>query len=76
VKTAYASYATQLWELTQTDWHIEICLCLTEPTCAVVNLISEDESLPKLIGFFGTDDLNKTCILACQEIIRQLKKIK
>jgi hypothetical protein len=73
MSTEYDSCCEQLWSKTSTDWHISIFLTLTEPTCCVVNLSSDDEQLPKLEGFFGTANLNESCRLACEKMLKLLE---
>ncbi len=49
---------------------------LTEPVCCTVDLFSEDEKLPTLIGFIGRYDVNESVRLAVQRMLEILKTKK
>ena len=41
----------QLWDKTGADWHAEFSVVMTEPTCAVVSIYSDDDHLPSVRGY-------------------------
>ena len=73
-KPAYDNVASELWDLTKTDWHVTLYHCLTEPVCSYVDLVSDYEELPKLIGFIGVYDANESIRKACEYHIKNLEK--
>lgn len=71
--TVYDDAATKLWEASKTDWHIGLGLTITEPVCAIVELSSDEDHLPKLDGFIGNGDANDSIRLACEYMLRNLE---
>ena len=70
----YSTQAQRLWEMTQTDWHISMVLTLTEPVCSFVSIYSDDDDLPSLRDFIGTDDANESIQKACDYMLENLGK--
>jgi hypothetical protein len=68
----YEELANQLWERTETDWHVVVFHTLTEPTCAMVNICSDDDELPSIHGVIGTGDVEESIAKACEMIIEKL----
>ena len=73
-RTIYDAAASALWRQTETDWHAEVSLVLTEPVCAVVTLTPEDASFVGIKDFLGNDDANDSIRLACEHVLAKLKE--
>ncbi len=71
-QSSYDDVVDQLWEKTKTDWHVRLSNVLTEPTCAYVDLYSDDDDLPQLKGFIGDADANNSIKTACEYMLRNL----
>ena len=70
----YDKAASELWELTKTDWNVRLSNVLTEPVCAYVSLYPDDESFPSLTGYIGTGDANESIRKACEYHLETLRK--
>ena len=71
----YGELVNRLWDVTKTDWHVELRNVLTEPVCCYVDLIPDDESFPSLRGFIGVYDANTSIRNAIEYHLRTLSQI-
>lgn len=68
---------SELWEVTQEDWHVNYDQTLTEPVCPIIRIEPDDGSkLPSNGGFIGDTTEKSIDDNICEAIERHLVTLR
>ncbi len=77
----FDALASELYDLTKTDWSVSASCTITEPVCWVISIVSDGPNdagvaFPDLLGFIGSGNINETVKNGIEKLIGMIKANK